>query len=85
MREFSDGSATVSTYTAPVNQSLGPRLVSRVFLVIRKRCLLAGWVLGPQDDARIPRPIERLLPGKAFPGKNRSPSERQLLSDNEAA
>jgi hypothetical protein len=28
------GAATVSTYTAPVNQSLGPRRVSMLFLVI---------------------------------------------------
>ena len=33
-RELSDGAATVSMYTAPVNQSLGPRPVSRLFLVI---------------------------------------------------
>jgi hypothetical protein len=33
-RESSDGAATVSTYTAPVNQAPGPRFVSRLFLVI---------------------------------------------------
>src|SRR5207247_129627 len=37
IRDPSDGAATVSTYTAPVNQSLGPVLVSRLFLVICMR------------------------------------------------
>jgi len=30
------------------------------------------------------RPIERVLPGKALPGKDPSPSEQLRLSDNEA-
>ncbi len=33
-REASDGVATVSTYTVPVNHSLGPAMVSMVFLVM---------------------------------------------------
>jgi hypothetical protein len=43
MDESSDGAATVSTYTAPVKQSLGPRFVSRVFLVI---CNGVSWTVG---------------------------------------
>src|SRR5256885_8512821 len=37
-REASDGAATESMYTAPVNQSLGPGLVSTLFRVI---CIVA--------------------------------------------
>src|SRR5437899_2419454 len=33
-RDGPDGLATVSMYTAPVNHSLGPTVVSRLFLVI---------------------------------------------------
>jgi hypothetical protein len=33
-RDPLDGAATVSTKTTPVNQSLGPRAVSMLFLVI---------------------------------------------------
>ena len=33
-RDGSEGVATVSMYTVPVNQSLGPVAVSREFLVI---------------------------------------------------
>src|SRR5215207_8717185 len=39
-REAADGAATVSTYTEPVNQSSGPAVVSRLFLVICMGLLL---------------------------------------------
>jgi hypothetical protein len=34
MREPCEGAAIGSTYTVPVNQSLGPRALSSLFLVI---------------------------------------------------
>jgi hypothetical protein len=37
-REVLDGAATVSMYTAPVNHSVGPILVSRLILVISMVC-----------------------------------------------
>src|SRR6266536_3221778 len=53
-REASDGAAMVSTYTAPVNQSFGPVLVSRLFLVIctrfSSRCLAAPAKQQPSNS-----------------------------------
>jgi hypothetical protein len=43
-RDPPDGAAIVSTYTAPVNQSLGPMFVSMLFFVICKVGLLAGRI-----------------------------------------
>src|SRR5258708_32007168 len=40
--EAPDGAATASTYTHPVNQSLGPAAVSTLFLVISIDDLLLG-------------------------------------------
>src|SRR5437763_15895473 len=47
-REGSTGVATVSMYTVPVNQSLGPAAVSRAFLVI---CM--WFSLGPVGSAAL--------------------------------
>ena len=42
VRDWMDGAAIVSRYTAPVNQSLGPGFVSSPFLVI---CMLLSFVV----------------------------------------
>jgi hypothetical protein len=44
-----DGSATVSMNTVPVNQSLGPDAVSRMFLVICMGFLLCSASLAELD------------------------------------
>src|SRR5438445_11313443 len=46
-RDEPDGVATVSMYTAPVNHSLGPTEVSRLFLVIR--------IVSPHGSGRWPK------------------------------
>jgi hypothetical protein len=43
VREGADGVAMVSMYTAPVNQPLGPGVVSREFLVICTFFSLVGY------------------------------------------
>jgi hypothetical protein len=57
-RELPDGSATVSMKTAPVNQSLDPDAVSRVFLVIcigylLVRCSLPGLTSVPRYRRKV--------------------------------
>src|SRR5437660_12812786 len=54
-REGPDGAATESTYTAPVNHSLGPAMVSMLFLVICMFLLLV-FLLRNGLPARPPFP-----------------------------
>src|SRR5215217_7765590 len=65
-REGGDGVATVSMWTAPVNQSLGPGFVSRELRVICMVVLLLGCGKLPGDrHARRRRnysPVSRLAP-----------------------
>src|SRR2546421_11944486 len=50
-REAADGVATASTYTAPVNHSVGPAAVSMLFLVILMPVLLIVSVAGEAPHA----------------------------------
>src|SRR4051794_22299887 len=52
-REASDGVATGSMYTAPVNQSLGPAVVSRPFLVILMLVLLVVAIAREPQRPRL--------------------------------
>src|SRR5438105_3103926 len=58
-REKPDGVATVSMYTAPVNHSLGPAEVSRLFLVI---CIVSPHGFGRWPKVRVQAGICRTFP-----------------------
>jgi len=54
IRDLADGVAIGSMKTEPVNQSLGPGLVSRLFLAISRASLLSvGGVALPHSDVPV--------------------------------
>jgi hypothetical protein len=82
MRECSDGAAIVSTYTAPVNQSLGPGFVSRVFLVICNEG--GGCSRFRMTPARLAR-YRGFFLGKRFLGEIPPSQKQRCLGENEGS
>src|SRR5438445_12326681 len=70
-REGPDGAATESTYTAPVNHSLGPAMVSMLFLVICMFLLLVFLLINGRALPARPCPIPDQQHGQGPRGRTR--------------